>query len=104
MSKRNFHKEFEALKLDAIKELRDRLESIGGSYEYPDEDRPIVCAYVYDHPDDVRIISMRTDCHVDVILHIEIVDSLGGLDWISIECVEASHIPYIWEYMEYDND
>lgn len=99
MSNRDFHGEFEALRLDAIKELRERLESIGGSYEFPDEDRPIVCAYVYAHPDDVRIISMRTDCYADVILHIEIVDSLGGLDWISINYVEDSHIPYIWDYM-----
>jgi hypothetical protein len=99
MSNRDFHKEFESLKLDAIKELRDRLERIGGPYEFPYENRPIVCAYVYDHPDDVRILSMHTDCYVDVILHVEIVDSLGGLYWISIDDVEGSHIPYIWDYI-----
>lgn len=100
MSKRDFLKEFAVLKADAIQELRNRLESIGGSYEFADDSCPIVCAYVYDHPDDFKILSMYVNDSGHIHLHGQIVEGWTEDEWISIDDVEDSHIPYIWYYMD----
>jgi hypothetical protein len=100
MSKRDFHKEFEALRLDAIKELRDRLESIGGSCEFANDSCPVVCAYVYDHPDDFKVLSMYVNDSGHIHLHGKIVEGWTEEECITIDDMEDSHIPYIWDYIE----
>lgn len=104
MSKRDFHKEFKRLKAEAIEELKDRLKEKGGEYLFSDDSCPIVCAYVYDHPDDYKVTSMELQefCGVyQIILNGYIVSDYGSeTEQIFIADVEDSHIPYIWDYMD----
>ena len=99
----NFHEEYNLLDIKAKARLKEELENVGGEYEFPEGNEPIVAAHPYDYSADYVILKMLINKHNEVCLvgrEVEC-DELVNL---SCEDIEGSHIPYIWDYIDYDND
>jgi hypothetical protein len=98
----NFHEEYK--KLDSLSKarLKEELEKVGGEYDFG-EDTPIVIACPFDYPENYVILKAIINKNGDVCMVGREVD---GFELVNLSCndIEGAHLPYIWEYMEYDND
>ena len=99
----NFHEEYSLLDIKAKARLKAELEKVGGEHEFSDGNEPIVIACPFDHPSDYIILKAFINNKGDVcMIGREVEDCV----LINLSCndIEGAHLPYIWEYIEYDND